>query len=60
MTERGFGMDVLDFIRDLCTRDYAIGTVLHLVMAHYGLSEEEAQKKVDEYFEIVEAMDGSR
>ena len=53
-------MDVLDFIRDLFSRDYAIGTVLHLVMAHYGLSEEEAQKKVDEYFEIVEAMDSSR
>ena len=53
-------MDALDFIHDMFSQDCAIGTVLHLVMAHFNLSEEEAQKKVDEYFEIVETMDRGR
>lgn len=53
-------MDVLDFIRDMFSRDYSISTVLHLVMAHFDLSEAEAQSKIDEYFEIVEAIDNSR
>ncbi len=53
-------MDVLDFIRDKFSQDCAISTVLHLVMAHYDLSMEEAQKKIDEYFEIVETMDGRK
>lgn len=50
-------MDVLDFIHDKFSQDCAIGTVLHLVMTHYNLSAEEAQNKMDEYFEIVETMD---
>lgn len=50
-------MDVLDFIRDMFSQDCSIGTVLHLVMSHYDLPEEEAQKKIDEYFEIIEAID---
>ena len=53
-------MDVLDFIHDKFSQDCAIGTVIHLVMAHYDLSAEEAQNKVDEYFEIVEAMDNQK
>lgn len=54
-------MDVIDYIRELfsshCT---SIETTLHLVMKEYGLSEEEARKKIDEYFEIIEGMNQDR
>ena len=53
-------MDVLDYIHDLFSRDYSIGTVQHLAMEHFDLSAEEAQKKIDEYFEIIDAMDRER
>lgn len=53
-------MDVLDFIRDKFSQDCPIGTVLHLVMANYNLSEEEAQKEIDSYFEIIEMIDRER
>lgn len=53
-------MDVLDFIHDKFSQDRAIDTVLHLVIEHYDLSAEEAQNKIDEYFEIVEAMDNQK
>ena len=45
--------DPLDLIRDLFSRDCSIETVLHMVMAHFDLSEEEAQEKIKEYFDIV-------
>ena len=47
-------MDPMDLIRDKFSQDCTIDTVLHLVMAHFDLSEEEAQAKIKEYFEIVE------
>ena len=47
-------MDPMDLIRDKFSQDCTIDMVLHLVMAHFDLSEEEAQAKIDEYFEIVE------
>lgn len=47
-------MDPMDLIRDKFSQDCTIDTVLHLVIAHFNLSEEEAQTKIDEYFEIVE------
>lgn len=47
-------MDPMDLIRDKFSQDCTIDTVLHLVMAHFNLSEEEAQTKIDEYFEIME------
>ena len=47
-------MDPFDLIRDKFSQDCTIETVLHLLMAHFILSEEEAQAKIDEYFEIVE------
>ena len=47
-------MDVLDFIRDKFSQDCAIETVLHLVIAHFGLTEAEARAKIEEYFEIIE------
>lgn len=50
-------MEPMDLIRDKFAQDCTIDTVLHLVMAHFNLSEEEAQTKIDEYFEIVEGND---
>lgn len=50
-------MDVLDLIRDKFSQDCSIETVLHLVMAHFELSEEEAQEKINEYFSIVEDIE---
>ena len=47
-------MDPVDLIRDKFSQDCTIETVRHLLMAHFDLSEEEAQKKIDTYFEIVE------
>lgn len=47
-------MDAMDFIRDKFSQDCSIETVLHLVMAHFELTEGEAQAMIDEYFEIVE------
>ena len=47
-------MDPMDLIRDKFSQDCTIDTVLHLIMAHFNLSEEEAQTKINEYFEIVE------
>lgn len=53
-------MDVIEYIREMFSRDCAIDTVLSLVMKEYGLSEQEAQKKIDEYFEIINAIDKER
>lgn len=47
-------MDLMDLIRDKFSQGCTIETVLHLVMAHFNLSEKEAQEKIDEYFEIIE------
>lgn len=53
-------MDELDLIRDKFSQDCTIDTVRHLVMAHFGLSEQEAQAKIDEYFKIVDMIDRDR
>lgn len=53
-------MDVLDFIRDKFSQDCPVETVLHLVEAEFDLSEEEARKKIDEYFEIIDEIDWMR
>ena len=47
-------MDPMDLIRDKFSQDCSIETVLHLVMAHFNMSEEEARAEIDAYFEIVE------
>ena len=52
--------DPMDLIWDKFSQDYTIETVLHLLMAHFNLSEEEAQAKIDEYFKIVDMMDEER
>lgn len=51
-------MTPLDLIRDKFSQDCTVETVLHLVMAHFDLSEEEAQAEIDDYFKIVEEMGG--
>ena len=50
-------MDILDYIHELFSQDCAIPTVLSLVMKEYHVSQDEAQKNIDTYFEIVEEMD---
>ncbi len=53
-------MESMDLIRDKFSQDCTIETVLHLVMADFNMSEEEAQAEIDEYFEIVELIDKER
>lgn len=53
-------METMDLVQDKFSQDCAIEAVLHLVMAHFNLSEEEAQMKLDEYFEIVDMIDEER
>ena len=53
-------MDPMDLIWDKFSQDYAIEAVLHLVMAHFDMSEEEAQAEIDEYFKIVDMIDEDR
>lgn len=53
-------MEPLDLIRDKFSQDCSVETVLHLVMAQFDLSEQQAQAKLDEYFEIVEMMERER
>ena len=49
-------LEPMDLIRDKFSQDCTVETVLHLVMAHFDLSEEQARAEIDEYFEIVEGM----
>ena len=53
-------MEPMDMIRDKFSQDCTVETVLHLLMAHFDMTEEEAQTQIDEYFEIVEMMDAER
>ena len=53
-------MEVLDLIRDKFSQDCSIETVLHLVISHFDMTEEEAQAKIDEYFEIIEEIEKAR
>ena len=53
-------MDPMDLIRDKFSQDCTIETVLHLLMSHFDLSEEEALAKMDEYFRIVDMLDEDR
>lgn len=53
-------MDPMDMIRDKFSQDCTIETVLHLLMSHYDMSEQEAQAELDTYFRIVEMMDEDR
>ena len=53
-------MEPMDLIRDKFSQDCSIETVLHLLMANYDMSEEEARAQIDEYFEIVDWIDKHR
>lgn len=53
-------MEPMDLIRDKFSQDCTIETVLHLLMAHFDLSEEEVQAEIDEYFKIVDRIDEER
>ena len=53
-------MEPMDLIRDKFSQDCTIETVLHLLMAHFDLSEEEAQAEIDEFFKIVDMIDEER
>lgn len=50
-------MEPMDLIRDKFSQDCPVETVLHLVMAHFDLSEEEARAQIKAYFELIEEMD---
>ena len=53
-------MEPLDLIRDKFSQDCSMETVKHLVMSHFDMSEEEAQREIDEYFEIVKMIEKAR
>ncbi|MCH5255689.1 MAG: hypothetical protein J1D87_00290 [Lachnospiraceae bacterium] len=53
-------MEPMDLIRDKFSQDCTIETVLHLLMSHFDLSEEEAQAEIDVYFKIVDMLDEER
>lgn len=53
-------MEPLDLIRDKFSQDCSAETVLHLVMSHFELSEEEARAKINEYFEIIDEIEEAR
>ena len=53
-------MEPMDLIRDKFSQDCTIETVLHLLMSHFDLSEEEAQAEIDTYFRIVDMIDEER
>ena len=53
-------MEPMDLIRDKFSQDCTIETVLHLLMAHFNMTEEQAQAEIDAYFEIVDWMDKHR
>lgn len=53
-------MEPMDLIHDKFSQDCTIETVLHLLIAHFDLSEEEAQAEIDEYFKVVDIIDEER
>lgn len=53
-------MEPMDLIRDKFSQDCTIETVLHLLMGHFDMSEEEAQAEIDVYFRIVDMIDEDR
>ena len=53
-------MGPMDLIRDKFSQDCTIETVLHLLMSHFDMSEEEAQAEIDTYFRIVDMIDEER
>lgn len=53
-------MEPMDLIRDKFSQDCTVETVLHLLMSHFDMTEEQAQKEIDDYFRIVDMIDKER
>lgn len=53
-------MDPLDLIRDKFSQDCTVETVLHLLMAHFDMTEQEARAEIDDYFDIVDRINRRR
>ena len=53
-------LEPMDLIRDKFSQDCTVETVLHLLMAHFDMTEEQAQAEIDSYFEIVDMIDEER
>ncbi|MCH5195856.1 MAG: hypothetical protein J1F28_04030 [Oscillospiraceae bacterium] len=53
-------MEPLDLIRDKFSQDCTTETVLHLLMAHFEMTQEQAQKEINDYFEIVDMINKER
>ncbi len=53
-------MEPMDLIRDKFSQDCSIETVLHLLMAHFDMTEEAARAEIDEYFAIIDWIDKHR
>ena len=53
-------LEPMDLIRDKFSQDCTVETVLHLLMSHFDMSEEEAQAEIDTYFRIVDMIDEER
>ena len=53
-------MEPMDLIRDKFSQDCTVETVLHLLMAHFDMTEEEARAEIDTYFRIVDMIDEER
>ena len=53
-------MEPMDLIRDKFSQDCTIETVLHLLMSHFDMTEEQAQAEIDTYFRIVDMIDEDR
>ncbi|MCH5324698.1 MAG: hypothetical protein J1E39_05730 [Eubacterium sp.] len=50
----------IDLIRDKFSQECSIETVRRLLTVHFDLTEEQAQKEIDDYFRIVDWMDEQR
>ena len=53
-------MEPMDLIRDKFSQDCTVETILHLLMAHFDMTEEQAQAEIDTYFRIVDMIDEER
>ena len=53
-------MEPMELIRDKFSQDCTIETVLHLLMAHFDMTEEETRAEIDTYFRIVDMIDEER
>ena len=53
-------MEPMDLIRDKFSQECEIGTVRRLLMAHFDMTEEQAQAETDTYFRIVDMIDEER